>query len=75
MKRKNSIYEQALLNLCKKARVNSPLSLIDKKIAFIFDSKSVEIKMFAKISIIVISNDEAGSFASLFLSSGENDYK
>ncbi len=31
----NTIYEQALLDICKKARVKSPLDLIDKKIAFI----------------------------------------
>jgi len=72
MKSQNSIYEQALLNLCKKAGVKSPLDLIDKKIAFIFDADSLEIKMFAKISRVVILNDKDGGFVSLFLSSGED---
>lgn len=76
MTRENSIHEQALLSLCKKAWAKSPIDLVDKKIAFIFYSDGVEVKMFAKISRIVISNDkDGGGFVSLFLSSGEDDYK
>jgi len=74
MKRENSIYEQALLNLCKKARVKLPLDLVDKKIAFIFDSYGVEVIIFAKISRVVVSNDKDDGFVSLFLSSGSDDY-
>ena len=76
MKRQNSIYEQVLLDLCKKAKTRSPLDLIGKKIAFTFDSRGVEVKMFAEISRVVVSNskDDDG-FVSLFLSSGEDDYK
>ena len=75
MRKQDSIYEQALLNLCKKAWAKSPIDLVDKKIAFIFYSDGVEVKMFAKISRVVVSNDEDSGFVSLFLSSGENDYK
>jgi hypothetical protein len=70
MKKQISIYEQALLGLCKKARVKSPLNLVGKKIAFMFYSKEVEVKIFAKIGRVVVSNDKEDGFVSIYLLSG-----
>lgn len=67
-------YEQALLDLCKKAKVKSPLGLIDKKIAFNFYCDGDDIKVFGKISRVVIYNhdNQKKGFTVIFLNSGQD---
>ena len=68
MKTTVSVYEQALLDLCKKARVKSPLDLIGKRIAFsFFGQDNKEAKVFTRISQV---NFVDNNFVSVFLESG-----
>lgn len=67
-----SVSEKALVDLCHKAGVKSPLGLIDKKIAFYFNSDDSEIKMFAKISRILVLNDTEAACVTIFLNSGQD---
>ena len=69
MKKKEiSIYGQALLDLCKKASVKYPLSLIDKKISVSFiDEEGVEIIVFSKISRISLCDTEDDGLCIYFL--------
>ncbi|MFZ4648813.1 MAG: hypothetical protein ACOYMB_04285 [Patescibacteria group bacterium] len=74
MEKTVSFYEQGLLDLCKKARVKSPLDLVDKKIAFCYSSRGVEVKVYAKVSRIVMSDDKKDGFVSILLVSGKEDF-
>ena len=68
MKTTISVYEQALSDLCKKARVKSPLDLIGKRVAFsFFGQDNKEAKVFTKISQV---NFVDNSLFSVFLESG-----
>jgi hypothetical protein len=69
-----TVFEQAVLDLCKKAGVKSPSDLVGKRICFVAHEGKREIKVFETILRISIANapEIKNSYASLFLSVGES---
>ena len=58
--KKNDVYEQALLDICKKARVKSPLKLVGKKIAFSYIVEdNIVVKIFSRIiHVALVDNNK-----------------
>jgi hypothetical protein len=69
-----TVYEEAVLALCKLAYVKWPLQLVGKKIAFIVNCGGTEVKIYDAINRVVISKKADGSgFASLCLNNVGQD--
>lgn len=70
MKEAKTVYEEALLYLCKIAGVNSPLKLIDKKLTITYHILGryglKEMCIFAKISQIAFFNEDKEDFLSIY---------
>ncbi len=71
-----SVYEQALEDLCKKAKVRSPVNLIGKKIVITLKGEGIDdYSIFSKIGRITLSRNKPGHLSFyLLLSHNFNGY-